>query len=76
MTIIVSNTGTKPADVFVQFIHPDTRAKVPIKSFDIVEGESSTSTTIAAGESKSFNYYIKPTTLGLYNLPSASNTLD
>ncbi len=72
MRIIVENNGTKDADVFVQFIHPDTRAIVPITSFDIVEGESSASAKIFAGETKQFVYYIKPSLLSSYNLPSAA----
>lgn len=72
MAIVVSNKGTKATDIFVQFIHPDTRAKVPITSFDIVEGDSSASTSIAPGETKNFVYYIKPTLVSAYNLPSAA----
>jgi hypothetical protein len=72
MSIVVSNTGTKAAEIYVQFVHPDTRAKVPIASFDIVEGESSATTTIAAGETKRFVYYIKPSLISSYNLPSAA----
>jgi len=72
MTISVTNSGTKAAEVFVQFVHPDTRAKVPIASFDIVEGDSSATTTVAAGETKNFDYYIKPSIISSYNLPSAA----
>ena len=72
MSIVVTNSGTKEASIFVQFIHPDTRAKVPISSFDIVEGDSSASTILAAGETKKFDYYIKPSMVSSYNLPSAA----
>lgn len=72
MKIIVKNEGTKEATIFVQFVHPDTRAIVPITSFDIVEGESSASTIIYPGETKQFIYYIKPSLLSSYNLPSAA----
>ncbi len=72
MTTIVTNEGTKASTIRVQFIHPDTRAAVNITSFDIVEGESYAVTTIYPGETKNFVYYIKPTVLGLYNLPSAA----
>jgi azurin len=72
MSIIVSNTGVKAANVFVQFVHPDTRARVVISSFDIVEGDSSASTTIEPNQTKEFVYYIKPTVLSTYNLPSAA----
>ncbi len=72
MTISVTNSGTKAAEVFVQFVHPDTRAKVPIASFDIVEGDSSATTIVAAGETKNFDYYIKPSIISSYNLPSAA----
>jgi len=72
MSIVVSNTGTKAANIFVQFVHPDTRAKVTITSFDIVEGASSASATILPNESKKFDYYIKPTVISSYNLPSAA----
>lgn len=72
MTIVVSNTGTKASEVYVQFVHPDTRAKVPIASFDIVEGDSSATTVVGAGETKKFVYYIKPSLVSSYNLPSAA----
>ena len=72
MTITVTNSGTKAAEVFVQFVHPDTRAKVPIASFDIVEGDSSATTIVGAGEEKKFDYYIKPSIVSSYNLPSAA----
>jgi hypothetical protein len=72
MSIIVTNKGTKPASVFVQFVHPDTRAKVPITSFDIVEGDSSATKTIDEGDTEKFDYYIKPTLVSSYNLPSAA----
>ncbi len=72
MTTTVTNEGTKASMIRVQFIHPDTRAAVNITSFDIVDGESYAVTTISPGETKNFVYYIKPTVLGLYNLPSAA----
>jgi hypothetical protein len=72
MSIIVSNTGTKKSRVFVQFVHPNTRANVQIASFDIVEGESSATYTIEPNKTKEFIYYIKPTLISAYNLPSAA----
>lgn len=72
MVISVTNSGTKASTIFVQFIHPDTRTKVPITSFDIVEGDSSATTTIAPNETRQFIYYIKPTVISSYNLPSAA----
>ena len=72
MSIIVSNSGTKLSTVYLQFVHPDTRAKVSISSFDIVEGDSSITTSISPGETKQFYYYIKPTLVSSYNLPSAA----
>ncbi|OQA32135.1 MAG: hypothetical protein BWY55_00020 [archaeon ADurb.Bin336] len=72
MSIIVSNEGTEPASIYVQFVQPDTRAKVNISSFDIVEGDSSASTYLMPGETKKFDYYIKPSLISSYNLPSAA----
>lgn len=72
MVITVTNFGTKASAIFVQFIHPDVRALVPITSLDIVEGDSSATTVIAAGETRQFIYYIKPTVISGYNLPSAA----
>jgi hypothetical protein len=72
MSILVSNTGTKDANIFVQFVHPDTRAQVQITSFDIVDGESSAWAIIGAGETKQFEYYIKPSVVSSYNLPSTA----
>lgn len=72
MSIIVSNEGTDLATIYVQFVHPDTRAKVSISSFDIVEGDSSATTSISPNETKRFDYYIKPSLISSYNLPSAA----
>jgi hypothetical protein len=72
MNIIVSNKGTKISTIYLQFVHPDTRAKVSISSFDIVEGDSSATTSLSPGETKQFVYYIKPTLVSSYNLPSAA----
>ena len=72
MTMTVENTGSKEANIFVQFVHPDTRAKISITSFDIVEGASDASTLIYPGEVKQFVYYIKPSVISSYNLPAAA----
>ncbi len=71
MKIIAKNTGTKDADIFVQFIAQDLRSILKITSFDIVDGEASASTTISPNQTKEFVYYIKPTLISSYNLPSA-----
>jgi hypothetical protein len=71
MKITVSNKGTKDANVFVQFIAEDLRTLLEITSFDIVEGETSENVILKAGETKEFVYYIKPTLISGYNLPSA-----
>ncbi len=71
MIIRVKNIGSISSDVFVQFIAQDLRAFIEITSFDIVEGDASASTTIKKGETKEFVYYIKPTKVSSYNLPSA-----
>ena len=72
MIISATNSGTKATSIFVQFIHPDTRAKIPITSFDIVEGDSSATALIAPNETKEFIYYIKPSIISAYNLPLAA----
>jgi hypothetical protein len=69
--IKVSNVGSKPSDVFVQFVAEDLRAFIDITSFDIVEGDTSASTRINANEEKEFIFYIKPTQASPYNLPSS-----
>ncbi|MFA5763469.1 MAG: hypothetical protein WC915_01500 [archaeon] len=69
--IKVSNLGSKPSDVFVQFVAEDLRAFIDITSFDIVEGDASASTKINANEEKEFIFYIKPTQVSPYNLPSS-----
>ncbi len=76
MNIIVKNTGTKDADVFVQFIAQDLRSLLKITSFDIVEGDASATEIIPAGEEKRFTYYIKPTQASVYNLPAAALFFD
>ncbi|MFA5357986.1 MAG: hypothetical protein WC308_03620 [archaeon] len=71
LVITAQNVGSKDANVFVQFISPITREEVNITSFDVVEGESSAHTTIKAGETRDFVFYIKPTIASGYNLPAA-----
>jgi len=71
LSTVLKNTGSKDVNIFAQFIHPDTRTLTEITSFDIVQGDSSASTTLVAGETKTFNYYIKPTIPSGYNLPYA-----
>jgi hypothetical protein len=72
LSTVLSNTGTSDANIYIQFIHPDTRARVSITSFDIVDGESSARTFLKAGETKQFDYYIKPSIVSTFNLPSAA----
>ena len=72
MNIIVKNTGTKDAEIFVQFIAQDLRTLLEITSFDIVAGDASATEVISAGDEKKFTYYIKPTQASVYNLPSAA----
>ncbi len=69
MKIITTNYGTIDSEVFIQFIENDVRSVLEISSFDIVEGDSSASTIIKAGETKEFDYTIKPTLVSSYNLP-------
>jgi len=71
MSTVLTNIGSKDVSIFAQFIHPDTRSLVDITSFDIIEGDSSASTALKAGETKEFTYYIKPTLPSGYNLPYA-----
>jgi hypothetical protein len=71
LSTVLRNAGSKDVDIFAQFIHPDTRSLTEITSFDIVQGDSSASTTLKAGDTKTFNYYIKPTLPSGYNLPYA-----
>ncbi|MCX6801035.1 MAG: hypothetical protein NTZ73_02510 [Candidatus Diapherotrites archaeon] len=71
LKIIATNSGSKDANVFVQFISPLTREAIEITSFDVVEGESSARTVIKSGETREFVFYIKPTLASGYNLPAA-----
>jgi len=71
MKINVKNTGSKNADIFVQFVAEDLRSIIKITSFDIVEGEASASTTINSNTETDFVFYIKPILSGSYNLPSS-----
>jgi len=76
MSITIKNTGSKDANIFAQFVQEDTRSLVEIKSFDIIEGDSSVTTSIKAGETREFFYYIKPTTASSYNLSSTALYFD
>ncbi|MDD3084004.1 MAG: hypothetical protein PHP82_03205 [Candidatus ainarchaeum sp.] len=71
MQIVIENSGSKKADVFVQFVAEDLRSLIEITSFDIVEGDASATTTIQPNESKEFVFYIKPIFISNYNLPSS-----
>ncbi|MEK6958957.1 MAG: hypothetical protein AABW59_02820 [archaeon] len=76
MSIIIKNTGSKDANISAQFVQEDTRSLVEIKSFDIIEGDSSVTTTIKAGETREFFYFIKPSAASSYNLSSAALFFD
>lgn len=76
MSIQITNSGTKKAELFSQFVSQDIRSLIDITSFDIVEGESSVTTEVNPGESKEFFYYIKPNKTGTYNLPYAILNFD
>ena len=67
----IKNIGSRDVDIFVQFVGEDTRAVIEISSFDIVEGEPKATTTIKAGETREFFYFIKPNLASSYNLPSS-----
>jgi len=67
----IKNIGSKDAEIFVQFVGEDTRAVIEISSFDIVEGDPKAITTIKAGETRTFSYFIKPNLTSSYNLPSS-----
>jgi hypothetical protein len=71
MKIVISNEGELDANVFVQFIAEDLRTLLEITSFDIVEGDTSAEKIILANSSEEFVYYIKPSIVSSYNLPSA-----
>ena len=67
----IKNSGTKNATVFIQFVKPDTRAAVDITSFDIIDGQSTTTLLLKAGEEQEFSYYVKPSKASSYNLSSS-----
>ncbi len=69
MKIILENTGSKDTNFFVQFVSKDIRSFIEITSFDIVEGSSSATGRILAGQSKEFEFAIKPAKVSSYNLP-------
>lgn len=71
MKINIKNSGSKKADVFVQFVAEDLRSIIDITSFDIVEGNASANTSLNPGESKDFIFFIKPLFVSRYNLPSS-----
>jgi hypothetical protein len=71
MSIVVTNSGTKQSDIFVQFIRPSVRTDVDIDSFDIVSGESQARAVILPGAEREFVYYIKPTKESTYNLSNS-----
>jgi hypothetical protein len=69
--IKIKNVGSRPVDGFVQFVAEDLRSFIDITSFDIVEGDASADTTINSNEETEFIFYIKPTQVSTYNLPSS-----
>jgi hypothetical protein len=71
MKIIAKNIGSKDANVFIQFIDPVGKRVIILDGFFVIEGESTVNTTIKAGETKQFTYFIKPLLESSYNLPSA-----
>jgi hypothetical protein len=71
ITIRITNTGSKEADIFVQFVAENLRSLINITSFDIVSGDASASAKISPLETKEFEFYIKPIFSTYYNLPSS-----
>lgn len=71
MKIRLKNSGNKEADIFVQFLSENLREFLNITSFDIVQGDTSVKTTLLPNQEKEFIYYIKPTKVSSYNLPTA-----
>lgn len=69
MRLLLKNIGSKDTNFFVQFVSKDIRSFIEITSFDIVEGSSSANGIIQPGESKEFNFAIKPAKVSSYNLP-------
>lgn len=71
MRIFLRNLGSKDTNYFVQFVSKDLRTLLNITSFDIIDGSSSASGVIKAGETKEFNFAIIPGKISAYNLPSS-----
>ena len=71
LTTTIRNIGSIDSELFVQFVGEDVRSIIEISSFDIVEGDSKATTTIKAGETRTFSYFIKPNLTSSYNLPSS-----
>lgn len=72
MTIYITNSGSKDADVYISHIAKEVEQVVDITTFNVVIGDSETTTTIKAGETKEIKYTIKPNQPSNYILPSAT----
>lgn len=71
MKIFLKNTGSMDTNYFVQFVSKDLRTLLNITNFDIIDGSSSASGVIKAGEVQEFNFSIIPGKISGYNLPSS-----
>ncbi|HNV00924.1 MAG TPA: hypothetical protein PKK60_00650 [archaeon] len=71
MKIFLKNNGSKDANYFVQFVSKDLRTLLDITSFDIIDGSSSATGIIRAGETQEFEFAIIPSKISAYNLPNS-----
>ncbi|MFH1240154.1 MAG: hypothetical protein V1672_02960 [Candidatus Diapherotrites archaeon] len=71
ITITAENSGSKDAEIQIKHIRPVVEEQIGVTSFNVLKGESDWEGVLAAGESITLEYTIKPTIAAHFTLPSA-----
>lgn len=71
ITITLENSGSKDAEIQIKHIRPIVEEQIGVISFNVLKGESDWEGVLAAGESITLEYTIKPTIAAHFTLPPA-----
>lgn len=71
ITITLENSGSKDAEIQIKHVRPIVEEQIGVTSFNVLKGESDWEGILAAGESITLEYTIKPTIAAHFTLPPA-----
>ena len=76
ITITLENSGSKDAEIQIKHVRPVVEEQIGVNSFNVLKGESDWEGILAAGESITLEYTIKPTIVAHFTLPPAVVNFD